>query len=109
MKLSIKEEKVIAEFKKRILEKFPHEIEKIILYGSKARGDATNESDIDIMVVTNSNDWKLTDAIREIGYSLDEEIGYKFSIQALSKAHMNYLEKNRFHFSENITREGVTL
>ena len=109
MKLTAEEEKVVGEFKKQVFETYPGEIEKIILYGSKARGDATHESDIDLIVVTRDEDWRKADAIRSIGYSLDDGIGNKLSIQALSLKHMNYLNKNRFHFSENIRREGVTL
>lgn len=41
----------LAEFQRRALELFPHEISHIFLYGSYARGEATPDSDVDLMVV----------------------------------------------------------
>src|SRR3990172_9345938 len=43
----------LAEFQQRALELFPDDVLAIILYGSYARGDATSDSDVDLMVVGN--------------------------------------------------------
>jgi predicted nucleotidyltransferase len=43
----------LANFQKRALELFPDAINRIVLYGSFARGQATSESDLDILVVLN--------------------------------------------------------
>lgn len=48
----------LADFQRRALELFPDEILQIILYGSHARGDATPDSDVDVMVVVNWTDPK---------------------------------------------------
>jgi predicted nucleotidyltransferase len=42
---------VIEEFKKEIKKIYGNQLDKIILYGSWANGTATNDSDIDLMVV----------------------------------------------------------
>jgi predicted nucleotidyltransferase len=42
---------IIDEFKKEIKEIYGNQLDKIILYGSWANGTATNDSDIDLMVV----------------------------------------------------------
>lgn len=42
---------IIDEFKKEIKEIYGNQLDKIILYGSWAIGTATNDSDIDLMVV----------------------------------------------------------
>ncbi len=46
----------LADFQHRLLALFPGEIEQIILYGSYARGEATPESDVDVLVVVNWRD-----------------------------------------------------
>ena len=109
MKLSLKEKKVLEEFKRRIKEKYFNEIQDVLVFGSKARGNAGKESDIDIIVITSSEDWKKGDKIREIGYGLDEDIGYKLSIQVISKSHIAYLRRNSFQFIKNVEKEAIFL
>ena len=48
----------LADFQRRLLDLFPGEIVQLILYGSYARGEATLDSDIDVMVVVDWNDPK---------------------------------------------------
>ena len=51
MKLTRKERGVIEEFKRRVEKQFPGEIVRLLVFGSKARGDATEQSDIDVIVI----------------------------------------------------------
>ncbi|BBO18780.1 nucleotidyltransferase domain-containing protein [Candidatus Brocadia pituitae] len=109
MKLSIKERKIVERFRQVINDKFPGEIIDVMVFGSKARGDATKESDIDVLVITSSNNWRKGDEIREIGYRLDGEIDYKLSIQVIAKVHFDYLRQNNFQFAKNIENESITV
>jgi len=109
MTLTSEEERIIRTFRREAEAAFPGEILEVWLFGSKARGDATEDSDIDVLVITASDDWRRGDAIRRIGYALDAEIGCRLSIQVLPVAHMRYLRDNRFQFTRNIEREGVAL
>ena len=109
MKLTSQEERVIKRFKERIESKFGDEIVEIIVYGSKARGDADKNSDIDILVVTLSEDWRLGDRIRETGYDLDEDIDYRLSIQVVPKSHIVYLRENGFQFIKSVDLDGIRI
>jgi predicted nucleotidyltransferase len=51
IRLSRTAKATLANFQNRALTLFPDSISKIILYGSYARGQATPESDLDVMVV----------------------------------------------------------
>lgn len=46
-------EQVLTEYKDMLLAELPGQIERIILFGSYARGDARPESDVDVMVIVN--------------------------------------------------------
>lgn len=46
----------LADFQRRALELLPDEILQIVLYGSYARGEATGDSDVDVMVVMKRTD-----------------------------------------------------
>jgi predicted nucleotidyltransferase len=54
---------LISEIKKRLLSKF--DIEKIILFGSQARGSANKYSDVDLLIIINNtkNRLKLIDKV----------------------------------------------
>ena len=106
--LSEKEEQVIKQFKQELIARFPEKIVTVLVYGSKARGDYHDESDIDVLVISKESDWKFTDRVREIGYALDEEIDYRLSIQVMSEEKIAYLRDNNFQFAQNIFRDSVS-
>ena len=49
---------------------FSEMIEDIIVYGSRARGTATQDSDLDIIVIIREGDWKIKQAVASPGYLL---------------------------------------
>jgi len=60
------------EFARQLLEKWGQDIDSIILYGSVASGRATDESDIDILIVT-QNKAEVAKTAFDIAYELDWE------------------------------------
>ena len=79
---------------------------KIILFGSVARGDDTEESDIDILII--SNDWEqidslITDEVFKVVLDTEELI----SPYVLSEEQFN--ETKDFNFLTNVLEEGVVI
>jgi len=109
MKLTKKERGVIEEFKRRVEGQFPGELVNMLVFGSKARGDATEESDIDVIVISRSDDKKLAKDIRYTGYDLEIEHGIILSIQVYSEKHINYLRNIPAQFIQNVDREAVAI
>jgi predicted nucleotidyltransferase len=72
--------KLKEEIKKRLLAKF--DLEKIILFGSQARGDENIKSDVDLLLIGNvtySRYKMMTDALRSLG-----KMDFAFDIVILS-------------------------
>ena len=51
MVLNENERQALNEYKDFLLRRFPQQIERLILFGSKARGDSVASSDTDVLVV----------------------------------------------------------
>jgi predicted nucleotidyltransferase len=69
------EQEAINETARQLRELYP--IQKIILFGSKARGDSDEHSDIDILIITAQPlNWKQEKAVVEILF----DIGMKYDV-----------------------------
>lgn len=107
--LNSKEREIIRQYKNILMDQFPSNVQNFYLFGSKARGDFHDTSDIDILITLKNYDWKLGDRIRRIGYELDEEIDYKFSIMILPDTEFESLKKKNYQFIVNVLKDGVLI
>ncbi|MEK7277856.1 MAG: HEPN domain-containing protein [Chloroflexota bacterium] len=108
----------LAEFQQRALELFPDGILAIILYGSYARGEATPDSDVDVLVVTNWTDPKgeddfyrptsgdpRADSFTEIASRVSLKYGLDFAARAWGEREFNTDEP----LAGEAKREGIVL
>ena len=88
---------------------FRNNISMIILYGSVARGDATQESDIDIAIVVRS---QMDDATKRrfLCWAADMDIRYErvFSIVDIQETNMKKWEEE-LPFYWNVKKGGIVL
>lgn len=83
---------------------------KIILYGSRARGNAVSCSDYDLLVlVKRPVNRSFEDGIREKLYPLELETGAVISLLVLNEDDWNTSLYQAMPFSENVRREGIML
>jgi predicted nucleotidyltransferase len=109
VELSVSEKHIVEEFKRQVEQRFPGELIRVVLFGSKVRGDATRESDVDVLVVIHSEGWRLGDEIRSLGYALELEHGVVLSIQVMSERHYEELRLFGSQFFKAVEREGVSV
>lgn len=92
-----------------LTEIFQRNMSAIILYGSVARGDATEESDIDIAIIIKKEMDNQTKR-RFISWAADMDIRYErvFSIVDIQEENMKKWE-SVLPFYQNIWKEGIVL
>ena len=86
-------------------------LHKVILYGSYARGDYDDESDIDIMVLADMTREEAQEADKKISNLLrgiDLEYSVMVSVMVTSSA-MYYAFLNAMGFYRNVQKDGVVL
>ncbi len=64
--LTMKERRAVREFSKRIKASLKTQLLTMLLFGSKARGDSTDESDIDIFLLVKKNNVSVSSKVSKI-------------------------------------------
>ncbi|MBE6504984.1 MAG: nucleotidyltransferase domain-containing protein [Methanobrevibacter sp.] len=82
------------------------DIVKIILFSSVARGDDTEESDIDILIITTNSD-ELSDEINSAAVDIILEKDEFISPHVMSEEHFN--NTIDYPFLNNVLKEGIVI
>ncbi|AAB98594.1 TPA: nucleotidyltransferase domain-containing protein [Methanocaldococcus jannaschii] len=97
------EEKAIKEFVNALKSKYRGRIKKIILFGSYARGDYTEESDIDILIVGDVDFDYVIDLCTKL------LLKYGVVINAIVESEELFNKKINWSFHRNVLEEGRVL
>jgi predicted nucleotidyltransferase len=98
---------IISQFNHEIRSRLGGQLKKVILFGSKARGDDVPGSDYDCLVVVDEVKPEVKDVIDEIAGEFLFEHNAVFSIFPIAES--VYLQKLFDPFLKNIRKEGVAL
>jgi len=82
---------------------------KIVLFGSRARGDFDFESDIDVAMIVRDLSRELKHQLLEIVAELEMKYFIPLSVHILSKNEFERLKERERRFALDIEREGVPL
>ena len=104
--MSKEDRKILKEFTSRIHERFSDA--RVWAFGSRARGEATWESDFDIFIVLNEVDQKINRWIRDIAW----EVGFKnervITTILLDKVQFEQGPMSESTIVDNVLREGIS-
>jgi len=106
-------DKILNEFVNGTYDILGDRVKKIILYGSYARGDYSNESDIDIMILTDLSDGEIVEyrtILSDFAFDLEWDSDFKIMFSPIIKNidKFNYWV-DTMPFYINIQNEGVVL
>jgi predicted nucleotidyltransferase len=102
------DERLLAECKAVIREVAPEA--ELILYGSRARGDAQEDSDYDLLVlVERGGDMDLERAIVDRLVPLEVRTGKVLTVLVYGRSQWDSALYRAMPFHKNVTREGVAI
>lgn len=98
-------EKAVGEFVKRASDAYGDRIKSITLFGSVARVTARTDSDIDLLVIVDREDFLLRRELIGIAFDILLETGSDLSVKVISSS--DFQARKSFSFLRNVLSEGV--
>ncbi|MBN1660685.1 MAG: nucleotidyltransferase domain-containing protein [Anaerolineae bacterium] len=107
--LTVREREALAEFARRLKEQFDGGVPSVLLFGSCARGESRQDSDLDVLVVTRSEDWRVHKQVRYLAADICLEYGVDLSPRVWSVSHYREAQRLNTALYRNIRRDAVPL
>ena len=102
---------IIVSFARKVRKILGKNLKQVILYGSYARGDYTEDSDIDIMILVDLSEEEIQKSRDRVSdFTYDFNMDYDLLIMPVVKgmAHFKYWSE-AYPFYQNVEKEGVNL
>lgn len=107
--LSEEEKNILRELKKELYGLVDNSLAGLFLYGSKARGDFSDQSDIDVIIIVQDLTRELKDKILTKIADLEYEYLTSLSAIVISKEDFDNLKKKERRLALDIEKEGIAL
>ncbi len=103
------EQQAIRAFLSKLRLQYPKRIFQAILFGSKSRRDSQPESDIDILLIVDDEDWRFSHAISNIAADVSLEFRLLIDPRVVGRERWERMARENLSLYQNIAREGVPI
>ncbi len=107
MVLTVGERRAVDAFSAAVRARFGARVREVTLFGSRARGDAHAESDIDLCVVIDGLTWREARDVDGITADVLERHDVVLSPFVLSSERMTLLRARERRIADEIARDGI--
>lgn len=102
---------ILVLFEQNVKEIMGESLSRLLVYGSYARGDYTENSDVDVMVLTSLPENKIEpveDSLYDAAFEILMEYGIQISVIVKNEEHFKYW-LGALPFYDNVEREGIEI
>jgi predicted nucleotidyltransferase len=101
----------VSRFLASVQAAFGDRLRRVVLYGSKARGDDHTESDVDLLVLVAGNEvpWAERRRVSEIAADVAVDSGVDLSAKLLAEREFDRALAGEQPFAERVEQEGIVL
>ena len=107
--LTQKERAALREFIACLQTEYRDQVRRVVLFGSKARGNFEVESDLDIFVLVTSNDWHLHDRMITVSAPISIKYDTLISPKIIGPELYQKMQGLKSNLLSNVRKEGVLL
>jgi predicted nucleotidyltransferase len=104
-----RDQAALAEFARRVRSALGPRLVELRLFGSKARGDATSDSDLDVAVMTDGPSPGCEDEVVDIAFDVDLAYDVYISPRVLPASVLSHPVWSLTGFVRAVEREGISL
>ena len=98
---------IVNELKQILVESLGDNVADVILFGSQLKGTAHQDSDVDVLIVLNSDyDWKKKREISDLCYSIDLKYDVFLDTQIISLNELKNSIRGKHPIFSNALKEG---
>lgn len=107
LKITPEEQAWLDAYRSELQQQHPGTVVRMLVYGSKARGEAHAESDLDVLLIVRNEARGLKRELRRIGYLLAATSDVLPSVLAYTEEEWQNREKSGSSFRRAVERDAV--
>lgn len=106
-----RDKELILEFKSRLPLDLKRHLRKLIVFGSRVRGEASEDSDLDIIVLMDEKAPEIEKKLEDIAYQVMWDYDFRpiISLKVFSESQFYNAINKGYSFYRNIEKEGVSV
>lgn len=106
-----KDKVLIEEFKRSLSEEIKKHVKRIIVFGSRVRGDIEEDSDLDVVALIDVKNPEIIEFLDECAYQVMWNHDFKtiISLKVLVESEFYDAVKRGFSFYRNVLQEGISV
>ena len=106
-----KDRSIVQDIKQRLSEQVQRHVERFIVFGSRARGDAPVDSDLDLIALVDKETPEIEKALDDVAYEVmwDNDFNPIISLKVFSRSSFESAVARDLSFYKNVDSQGIAV